>query len=117
MLGAGKFSLGSTLILSGTSSVPTATINVRKDDENLFQQVSYGENVMSVVFGAVSKATGVEIKVVRYSANFVQSEPVKASVTIDHAGEIIIGNGLDGDLIEALAMAYLDAINMIAAQA
>ncbi len=107
---AEEFSLEYVQVSSGTDSVPTATVGLRRGGA-LFQEASCGQNIMAAVFGAIDKVMGVDVEVTKCSADFVQNEPVKALVIIDHIDESITGNGESADIIEAIAMAYLDAVN------
>lgn len=101
-------------LLSGSRIFKTATVGLLIEDE-LFQDSACGEGPIKAVFNAIDCILHLEIELRGYSlqAKGLGKEAV-ARVRLeisDSEGRIFEGEGQSQDIIEACALAYIDAIN------
>ncbi len=100
-------------ILSGTSTLPSATVRIRKKDE-LFEDASLGDGPIDALYKAIDRIVKLSPKLQEYRISAVtggrdaQGEVI-VSLIID--GIVVAGKGVSTDIIEASARAYLNAIN------
>ncbi len=100
-------------ILSGNTAVPTATIRLNTG-ENRLEEASTGDGPVDAIFRALEKATGVSAKLAEYKVQAVTPGKqalggVSVELLID--GRAFRGRGSSTDILEASALAYLNAIN------
>jgi 2-isopropylmalate synthase len=103
---------------SGSSLIPTATIQIKVGEE-VVQESATGDGPVDAVFNAIDRATRQNYKVESYQVRSVTSGRQamgESSVRIRHDGKHASGRGLSTDIIEASARAYVQAINMMKAQ-
>jgi len=109
------FSLDYLHVSTGNSTIPTATIRLRKNDE-LVQEASCGDGPIDAIYKAIDRIVGLPIELIEYTIRAVTSGE-------DALGEVIVkikkderayvGRGLSTDIIEASSLAYLHAINKV----
>ncbi len=102
-------------IVSGNNTVPTATVNLKKGKEE-FQEAACGDGPVDAVYNAINKIIGMQIKLHDYSIKALSGGGDAmgiVNVSLEHKGELYYGNGSSTDIIEASAMAYINAINRI----
>ncbi|MEI7811179.1 MAG: 2-isopropylmalate synthase [Ignavibacteria bacterium] len=107
------FELVSLQIQAGTNSIPTATIRI-KVKSNILQESSTGDGPVDACFNAIERALQIKPSVESYNVRSVTSgrqAQGEAIVRIRCEEESFIGRGVSTDIIEASAMAYLQAIN------
>ncbi len=100
-------------VVSGTSTLPTASIKIRAKDETK-QAAACGDGPVDAAYEAIREATGLSPKLASYSIRAVTGGKEalgEATVKITEAGRTYIGRGISTDIIEASAKAYVDAIN------
>lgn len=112
-LPAEDWSLGSLQVTSGTHVIPTATVAVRRQDEER-RASGVGDGPVDAVFQALRRATGNE------DARVVFFSTAAASPGADAIGEVslrlcvegreVTGRGRSTDTVEAAARAFLDAL-------
>jgi len=105
--------------LSGTGTIPTATVRIWRDgDDEPIQEVAWGDGPVDATFRAIDKVVGVEVELVDYELHAVTGGPEAlggAIVRIKDGGRVITGYGASTDIIEASAKAYIDALNKLIA--
>ncbi len=98
---------------SGTGTLPSATVRILKNDEVL-QEAAWGDGPVDAAFNAITKATGVDVKLENYSIQAVtgSSEAMGETVLrIRHKDRVYTGRGVSTDIIESSARAYISALN------
>lgn len=110
------YSLEYVGFLSGTGSVPTVTMTLRKDDGTSITDASIGDGPVHAAFRAVERICGTEGMLKSYRIDAVtpgkdaQGE-VTLTVEFDKAGFNVGGKGYSTDVLIASVEAYLDALN------
>ena len=105
-------------ILSGTSTLPSATVRIRKKDE-ILEDASLGDGPVDALYKAIDRIVNLSPKLQDYKISSVtggkdaQGEVI-VSLMIDNLS--VVGKGLSTDIIEASARAYLNAINQFFAR-
>ncbi len=102
-------------VVTGNKVIPTATVKLRKNEKEM-QEAATGDGPVDAVYRAIEKITDTPIKLISYSINAVtHGKDAMGSVTIsvERNNEIYRGHGVATDVIEASALALLNAINRI----
>lgn len=115
MLGreAAIFSLDYFNILSGNSAVPTATVRIRDKDET-YEEAATGDGPVDAIFNAIERATGISAVLKEYNVHSVTSGKKAmgdVSLTVDINHWRYQGKGSSTDILEASALAYINALN------
>jgi 2-isopropylmalate synthase len=107
-------------VTSGSQTVPTATVRLRKasgkqtDSESL-QDAGIGDGPVDAALKAIDRLTKTRGRLMDYSLRAVsQGKDALGEVTlkVDFGdGELVTGKGASTDIIEASARAYLNAVN------
>ncbi len=100
-------------VSSGTKTVPTATVRLKKGDE-VFEDAACGDGPVDAVCKTIDRITGIKGKLSNYSLRAVTSGKDAVGevfVRVDSEGQTVSGRGASTDIIEASAKAYLNAIN------
>jgi len=100
----------------GKGTVPSATVRVRHRGGGLFHEAAVGDGPIDATFKALVRATGVTGSLRDYRVRSVTvGEDAQGSVIVsfDHEGRVLRGRGVSTDIVEASALAFLDAINQI----
>jgi len=103
---------------SGTGEIPEATIRLIKNGE-VIEKTASGDGQVDAACKAIGLATGVETKLISYNVNAItEGLDAQGDVTIqlEIEGKQVLGRGVDTDIIEASAKAYLNAINKFLAK-
>ncbi len=101
---------------SGTATIPTATVRLKKG-KDIFQEAACGDGPVDAMTNAIDKITGHKPTLEDYSLRSISSGKDalgEVTVRIHENGVKMIGRGTSTDIIEASAKAYLNAINRIA---
>jgi 2-isopropylmalate synthase len=113
----GKFTEGYQLdyfhIYSGNTLIPTATVKIRQNGRDLITAET-GDGPVDALFRAIDAVVGLEISLREYLVHAIGSGKdaqgqVKLIVEINEGK--YVGKGSSTDIIEASALAYLNAIN------
>jgi 2-isopropylmalate synthase len=104
---------------SGSSTVPTATVILRRE-ERTFQDSSTGDGPVDAAYRAIDRITGVPGRLVEYSIRAVTSGKDalgEATIKVRFEEAEIAARAASTDIIEASVRAYLVAVNkMLAAR-
>jgi 2-isopropylmalate synthase len=98
----------------GTSSESRATVRVKAPDGTEVTEGAAGDGMIDAACGAISRATGVEAKLVSFNVGAVTAGTDAlgdVTVQVDVEGDRFTGRGVSTDVVEASARAFLNAIN------
>ena len=101
--------------VSGTGTVPTATVRLRIGDQTV-QQSAWGDGPVDAAYAAIGLACGTDIRVENYAIRAITSGSQalgEVTVHLSRAEEKVRGRGVSTDVIEASAKAYVDALNRL----
>jgi 2-isopropylmalate synthase len=105
-------------VVSGTATIPTATVKLRKHNgqaDEVYQEAGTGDGPVDAVLKAIDRITNTKGTLVEYNIRAVsQGKDAMGEVTIkaDFGDKKLIpGKGASTDVIEASARAYLNALN------
>lgn len=106
-------------VTSGSQTVPTATVRLRRVSEGeagvVSQDASIGDGPVDAALRAIDRLTGTQGKLMEYALRAVsQGMDALGEVTakVDFGdGKLVTGKGASTDVIEASARAYLNAVN------
>jgi 2-isopropylmalate synthase len=103
-------------VVSGGTTIPTATIRLKRNGETL-QATEMGVGSVDAVYRTIDKLVKVPHRLVDFSVKSVTGgTDALGEVTVrlaDRSGAIYTGRGSSTDIIEASAKAYLQAINKL----
>jgi 2-isopropylmalate synthase len=101
-------------VTSGTTTIPTATVRLRKGDETL-QDSSTGNGAVDAAMRAIDRILNQRGHLVEYLVTAVSGGKDalgEVNLKCDFGGvRLITGKGASTDVIEASARAYLNAVN------
>lgn len=103
-----------------TGATPTVTLTLRRGTQEVTKEVTSGDGPFDALFIAIEQITGIEVKCRDFSIHSVtvgKDAQGEVTVEIEHAGQIYRGRGVSTDSVEASAIAFLNAINRVAATA
>jgi len=101
--------------ISGTGTVPSATVRLRVDGRTVLRSAC-GDGPVDAAYLAIDQATNAGVKVEEYSIRAVTSGSQalgEVSVSVSRDGVRSKGRGIATDVIEASTKAYLDALNRL----
>ena len=107
------FSLEYFNILSGNVSVPTATIRIKRDEE-IVEEASTGDGPVDAIFRAIDRAIGITTVLKEYIVHAVtpgKQAMGEVSVELEIENKHYTGRGSSTDILEASALAYVNALN------
>lgn len=101
---------------SGTCSIPTVTMKLRRQDGSVITDASIGDGPVHAAFRTVERICGAEGRLKSYRINAVTpGKDAQGEVTLtaefDGAGFNVGGKGYSTDVLIASVEAYLDALN------
>lgn len=100
-------------VISGSGSIPTAVVRIKKDNE-IKEESSIGDGPVDAVFNAIERALGIKPQIESYNVRSVTSGRQamgEVLVRIRSNSRSFTGRGISTDIIEASAKAYLNALN------
>ncbi len=102
--------------VSGSQTIPTATIRLRKGDK-VIQEAASGDGPVDATYKAIDRITGMKCKLLEYGIRAVSGgQDAQGEVVVrvsDAKGHVVTGQGASTDIIEASAKAYLNAVNRL----
>ncbi len=101
-------------VFGGTGTIPTATVELQHEDGSKTQDASTGDGPVDAIFRCLERMTGQTARLTDYQVKSVSSgkdAQGEVGVEIDLNGRTYHGKGVSTDIIEASALAYLQAIN------
>jgi 2-isopropylmalate synthase len=110
------FTLDYLHVSTGTDTVPTATVRIRRDEE-LLQDAACGDGPVDAALKTIDRITGVHGKLLDFALQAVsvgKDAIGEVSVRVQFAeGEILSSKGASTDIVEAGAKAYLSCVNRL----
>lgn len=100
---------------AGSSTLPTATLKIKKGDQEV-QEAATGDGPVDAVFNAIDRATGFKGKLENYNLKaLTQGRDAQGEVSVSLVlnGDEAHGRGISTDIIEASAKAYLNGVNKL----
>ena len=100
---------------SGNSTVPTATIRLKKGSEELVG-AGNGDGPVDAAYSTIRRLTGRCPKLVDYHIHSVTSGTDalgEVRVALEEGGKTAVGRGNSTDVIVASALAYVNALNRL----
>jgi 2-isopropylmalate synthase len=115
---AAPWQLVSLHTTAGTSVLPTATIAIRRPDGEIVQDAAIGDGPVDAIFKVVERVTGVHANLHEFVVRSVtQGKDAQGEVTleleVESGDRSFRGRAASTDIIEASAMAYINAVNAI----
>ena len=112
-----KYHLEYLQVVSGTSTIPSATVRLRIDGSfQEIQESAWGDGPVNAAYRAIDKAAGVSAKLEEYAIRAITSGAEamgEVTVSLSQNGHRATGRGASTDIIEASVKAYLDALNRL----
>ncbi|HEY2494764.1 MAG TPA: 2-isopropylmalate synthase [Paenibacillus sp.] len=110
------FKLETIYVTYGNESVPTAKVQILKEENQVIVEEAEGNGSVDAIYNAIDKATQEEVRLEDYSIKSVsQGKDALGEVHVILAQNDIAaqGRGLSTDILEASARAYVDAVNKL----
>lgn len=108
------YSLDYIHVISGSTTVPTATVRLKKDEE-ILQDSSPGNGAVDAAMQAIDRIVKRSGHLAQYSVEAVthgRDSLGEVTIKVDFGdGELITGKGASTDVVEASARAYVNAVN------
>jgi 2-isopropylmalate synthase len=115
-LNHGLWELVGLQVMTGSNSVPTATVTLKDSNGEQIQDASIGDGPVDAIYSAIQRLTGVRVSLADYRIRAVtrgKEAQGEVQIEIDHNAKKVRGRGLSTDILEASALAYLAAINRL----
>tara|TARA_R110002072_G_scaffold303099_1_gene493365 strand:+ start:42733 stop:44304 length:1572 start_codon:yes stop_codon:yes gene_type:complete len=104
--------------VAGTDVLPTATLEMRREDsEEVFQDAATGDGPVDAIFRALERVIGIEAVLTDYQVRSISSgkdAQGEVMVEIKVNDRVFHGKGVSTDIVAASARAYLKALNRAA---
>ncbi|MEN6644713.1 MAG: 2-isopropylmalate synthase [Armatimonadia bacterium] len=102
--------------VAGGDATPTATVKLQKGCD-AFEDVALGNGPIDAIYAAIDRITGMPLSLQDYSVRSITrgGDAVgEASVHVKNdSGEESVGRAADTDVVQASAMAYVNAVNRL----
>jgi 2-isopropylmalate synthase len=111
--------LASLHVSSGTSSIPTATVELLDAKAARTCDASTGDGPVDAIFRAIERLTKVKLHLEDYQIRSVtggKEAQGEVRVQVRHGDTVLGGRGVSTDVLEASALAWLDATNRVLAR-
>ncbi|MGI8575027.1 MAG: 2-isopropylmalate synthase [Egibacteraceae bacterium] len=109
------YELVSLQVSGGTATAPTATVRVRRTEEDVeVDESAMGDGMVDAACGAIRRAVGIDATLVTFHvAAVTQGIDALGDVTVhvEVGGQRFTGRGISTDIVEASARAFLNALN------
>jgi len=102
-------------VVSGTATVPTATLQMEVAGE-MIQEAGFGVGPVDATFAAIRKITRTNYPLLKYAVNAVTGgtdAQGEATVQLKFNGRSAVGRGAHPDVLVASAKAYINALNRL----
>ena len=102
---------------AGTGSLPVAAVCLRHADGHKVEDAACGDGPVDAIFKTMERITNVSLQLRSYQVRSVtvgEDAQGEADVEVMYEGQTIRGRAISTDVIEASALAFLQAINRMA---
>jgi 2-isopropylmalate synthase len=110
------WSLVSMHTVAGAGASPTATVKLQRGAE-VFEDVALGNGPVDALYMAIDRITGMPLTLQDYSVRSITRGGDAVGEATVHVraenGEESVGRAADTDVVQASAMAYLNAVNRL----
>ena len=103
-------------VSTGSGTIPTATVRLRKGKQVTRQEAASGDGPVDATFKAIDRITGVQGKLTDFSIQAVtvgKDAMGEASLRVAFGNATISAKAASTDIIEASARAYLSCVNRV----
>jgi 2-isopropylmalate synthase len=110
-----KYKLINLNVVSGSVAIPTATI-VMENDGNELKKAGFGDGPVDATFKTIASMVKTKSKLFEYRVNAITEgtdAQGEVSVKIGEKNIVVTGHGADTDIIVASAKAYINALNKL----
>ncbi|MDO9529151.1 MAG: 2-isopropylmalate synthase [Syntrophales bacterium] len=110
-----KYKLIYLNVVSGSATIPTATVQMEIDGE-VIQEAGFGVGPVDATIAAIRKITKTSHPLLRYAVNAITGgTDAQGVVTVQlkYNGRSVVGRGTDPDVLVASAKAYINALNRL----
>jgi len=100
-------------VASGTGTVPTATVRIRKDQE-VVEEAACGDGPVDAALKTIDRISGVPGKLLDFSLQAItqgKDAVGEVSIRVAYNGQVMAGKGSSTDIVEASAKAYINCLN------
>jgi 2-isopropylmalate synthase len=115
--GPALWTLESFHVSAGSGSLPMAAVHLFGADGRQFHDAACGDGPIDAVFQTIERITGIDVTLKDYQVRSVsggEDAQGEARVEVEYNGRIQRGQAVSTDVIEASALAFLQAINRLA---
>lgn len=109
----GKFQLAEFVIHSGTNITPQAKVVLKKNGEAV-EAEAVGDGPVDAVYDAIDKIIGLDTRLISFSISALTGEKEavgESNIRLEIGDQKVTGRGVSTDIVEAAALAYINAIN------
>jgi 2-isopropylmalate synthase len=102
-------------VIAGTTVLPMASVKLQINGRSV-QSAGYGNGPIDAAFNTISKITGTESELLRFSISALTGgtdAQGEVTVRLRENGLIALGKGADPDIITASAKAYVNGLNRL----
>ncbi|WP_110927117.1 2-isopropylmalate synthase [Bacillus massiliglaciei] len=110
------YDLVSFQITHGTNQIPTAAVTLRKGESGLIQEAATGAGSVEALYNTLERCLQSKISLEDYRIQSIgggMDALAQVFVKLNYGGVESSGRGLDQDVLEASAKAYLNAVNRV----
>ena len=110
-----KYKLVNMNVISGSFAIPTATIQMEVENEQI-KDVGMGDGPVDAAFKTIAKITGTKSRLLKYSVDSITGgtdAQGEVTVRLEEEGKEIVGRGAHNDIIMARALAYINSLNIL----
>ena len=111
--GQGRYQLLSMNVVSGTNTVPTATVEMEIDGQ-VMREAHFGDGPVDAALNTIKRMTQSKCALTQYKVNAITGgtdAQGEVTVSIEEDGKAATGRGTDPDIILASAKAFISALN------
>jgi 2-isopropylmalate synthase len=114
--GQGRYLLRAMNVVSGTNTVPTATVEMEIDGQ-IRREAHFGDGPVDAALNTIKHITGSTCRLTQFKVNAITGgtdAQGEVTVTIEDDGRTATGRGTDLDIVMASAKAFVSALNRMA---
>jgi len=100
-------------VSTGTATVPTATVRLKRGDK-ILQDSACGDGPIDATFKTIDRITGTAGKLLDFSLQSItkgQDAVGEVSLRVAYGKDVVAAKGSSTDVVEAAARAYLNSLN------
>ncbi len=105
-------------VACGTAGKPKVRLTLMRGGQEFTEEMVAGDGPVDAIFLAIEKITGVAVSCRDFRVHSVtvgKDAQGEVNVEVEHQGQVYRGRGVSTDSVEASALAFLNAINRVAA--